>query len=177
MPTESLPKNQKFEIWNFCHYFNNNLDCPVAEFGCKFLHQKSGKCKLLQCSVRLKTCLRQKLWTLPTVTLPMSQMMICMWSQKMKLNARYVNVHLWMKSSWSGMLQQIMLKEQTMFEPVVCNKPIVAGLVTVFYREMIITLCYWLHTLINITYLLTLLQIQHNKTKTHTFHRYRNFGT
>ena len=33
----------------FCYYFNSNLDCPFEEIGCKFLHEKAGKCKSLQC--------------------------------------------------------------------------------------------------------------------------------
>ena len=29
----------------YCHYFNNQRDCPYQDIGCKFLHQQSGKCK------------------------------------------------------------------------------------------------------------------------------------
>ena len=42
-------------------------------------------------------------------------------------------------------IEQIMLKAQTLFEAVVCYKPIVAELVTVFYCWLVITLCYGLH--------------------------------
>ena len=37
------------ETPTFCYYFNSNIDCPFAEIGCKFLHEKAGKCKSLQC--------------------------------------------------------------------------------------------------------------------------------
>ena len=83
--------------------------------------------------------------TFQIVKLTMKQTMDYMLSQKMKLNAQYVNAHLLMKLSWSGVLKQIMLK----LPAVVCNMPFDA----VFYYWMIRTLCYWLqvHTLINIT--------------------------
>ena len=29
----------------YCHFFNNQKDCPYQDIGCKFLHQQSGKCK------------------------------------------------------------------------------------------------------------------------------------
>ena len=28
-----------------CHYFNNNLTCPIEEMGCMFAHKMSDMCK------------------------------------------------------------------------------------------------------------------------------------
>ena len=41
-----------------CHFFNNNLQCPFEEIGCKFLHEESlhckykDKCKFDKCQFR-----------------------------------------------------------------------------------------------------------------------------
>ena len=32
-----------------CHYFNNKEVCPFEDFGCKFLHAKSNKCRFDEC--------------------------------------------------------------------------------------------------------------------------------
>ena len=38
----------------FCHYFNQDLNCPFDELGCKFLHMFSAQCKFGQfCTIKL----------------------------------------------------------------------------------------------------------------------------
>ena len=43
-----LKKHQEIHTSNvtrFCHYYNNNKECPFEELGCMFLHQHSEMCK------------------------------------------------------------------------------------------------------------------------------------
>jgi hypothetical protein len=38
----------------YCHYFNQDLNCPFDEFDCKFLHMISAQCKFGQfCTTKL----------------------------------------------------------------------------------------------------------------------------
>ena len=37
------------EVTRFCHYFNNDKPCPYSEIGCKFRHEKAGKCTFKEC--------------------------------------------------------------------------------------------------------------------------------
>ena len=37
----------------YCHYFNNNLDCPYEPIGCMFQHKYAGKCKNKTCTRHL----------------------------------------------------------------------------------------------------------------------------
>ena len=37
-----------------CHYFNNNVECPFAKVGCKFLHKRADKCKYVDYCSRPK---------------------------------------------------------------------------------------------------------------------------
>ena len=37
-----------------CHYFNNNVECPYAKVGCKFLHKEAAQCKYNKLCSRLK---------------------------------------------------------------------------------------------------------------------------
>ena len=32
------------EVLKFCHYFNNEKNCPYDKLGCKFLHQHAERC-------------------------------------------------------------------------------------------------------------------------------------
>ena len=41
------------ETTTYCHYFNNELECPFQEIGCKFIHESSGKCPAEDCVVEL----------------------------------------------------------------------------------------------------------------------------
>ena len=38
---------------HFCQYFNNNKKCPFQNVGCMFKHEKSGKCRFLNCTWKL----------------------------------------------------------------------------------------------------------------------------
>ena len=50
-----LSKHMKIhsETTKYCHYFNNELECPFQELGCKFIHESSGKCPAEDCVVKL----------------------------------------------------------------------------------------------------------------------------
>ena len=35
---------------HFCHFYNNNLECPFIQVGCMFQHKKSGPCPQKNCT-------------------------------------------------------------------------------------------------------------------------------
>ena len=46
-------KNHKDTSAPYCHYYNNQKECPFFKVGCMFKHERSGKCKFNNCSRKL----------------------------------------------------------------------------------------------------------------------------
>ena len=121
-------------VLKFCHYFNNSVACPYEAIGCMFQHRKAGKCKAKTCSRHLCQFEHEN-----AVVEDSNAIQEIDDSNQEDL---IVEVHEFTKDEVEIKCQkcgctfvdEVELEwHMTTVHTAVCNKPIVAGLVTVYH--------------------------------------------